>query len=211
MKQKKVKKGLKKHFRVAIFGSARIKRGDKWYKIVKALSKELAKENIDIVTGGGPGLMDAASRGHHSARKRNAKSIGLAIHLPHEQHFAYHLDLKKQFHRFSKRLDTFMNLADVVIVAPGGVGTLLEFFYTWQLVQVKQLCDTPIILLGNMWPGLLTWLKKEPLRKKLMNKTDFNSIFTAKTCKDAITIIKRVKEDFESGAHPCRNFEKYKN
>ncbi len=170
----------------------------------------IGKEGLDIVTGGGPGLMDAASRGHHKGSKGNgAHSIGLTIKLPKEQVDGFHLDIKKDFTKFSKRLDKFMSLSNVVVVAPGGIGTILELFYTWQLVQVKHICDTPIILLGKHWRELTFFLKKEILGKKLMSKEDFNFIFHANNCTDVMKIIKKVHQDFQDNPHVCRNFEKY--
>jgi len=171
----------------------------------------IGKEGLDIITGGGPGLMDAASRGHHKGSNGNgAHSIGLTIKLPKEQVSGYHLDIKKDFTKFSGRLDKFMELSNVVVVAPGGIGTILELFYTWQLVQVKHICDTPIILLGKHWPGLMKWIKKEILGKGLMSKEDFNFIFQANNCTDAMKIIKKVHKDFQDNPHLCRNLERYK-
>jgi predicted Rossmann-fold nucleotide-binding protein len=150
----------KEHFRVAIFGSARIGKDDPNYKLIFNLARLIASKGIDVVTGGGPGLMDAASSGHFKGRRDDSQhSIGLNIRLPHEQTNAAHLDIKKDFYNFSTRLDHFMVLSDVAVIAPGGVGTLLEFFYTWQLVQVEHICNIPIILLGEMWFDLVRWIR----------------------------------------------------
>ncbi|MBT7237632.1 LOG family protein [Candidatus Woesearchaeota archaeon] len=201
----------KDHFRVAIFGSARIKKGDPRYKQVHLLAKMIAKESMDIVTGGGPGLMDSASKGHHAGRKgKKIHSIGLTIKLPKEQVTGYHLDIRKDFNRFSGRLDKFMELSNAVVVAPGGIGTLLEFFYTWQLIQVKHICEIPVILLGENWQGLLVWIKKEMLRKKLMSKEDFKNIFVIKDNKEAIRLLKKIYEDSLTQEHVCKNFKKYR-
>lgn len=205
------KKINQKHFRVAIFGSARIKRDDPRYKLVKRLAKMISEEGMDIVTGGGPGLMDAASRGHHQGDKNSEKteSIGLTITLPHEQRDAYHLDIKRDFTKFSNRLDTFMKLSDVVVVAPGGVGTLLELLYTWQLIQVKQICHIPVILLGKHWQGLLDWIRDNMAKKKLMSMQDFQGIVVVNNSRDAMKIIKDVHDDYKNGGHLCRNFDTY--
>ena len=95
----------KEHFRVAIFGSARTKPHHPTYKLVYTLAKMIGEEGIDVVTGGGPGLMDAASKGHHQGQKKcnDAESIGLTIKLPKEQFDGYHLDIKKEFNKFSNR------------------------------------------------------------------------------------------------------------
>lgn len=199
------------HFRVTIFGSARINREDKTYKDVFKIAKLIGSNNIDIVTGGGPGLMQAANAGHKEGSKDNeSHSIGLNIKLPHEQDANPHLDIKHDFERFSGRLDTFMSLSNVVVVAPGGIGTILELFYTWQLVQVKHICNIPIILYGDMWPDLIKWMEKWPLKRKLINKKDLNNVFCAKNCKEAIEIIKLTKEQFDKGnKNVCLNIKKY--
>jgi hypothetical protein len=164
-----------------------------------------------VVTGGGPGLMDAASKGHHTGRGgKKLHSVGLTIKLPMEQFDGFHLDIKKDFTRFSKRLDAFMEMSNVVVVAPGGIGTLLELLYTWQLVQVKHICEIPIILLGSHWQGLIDWIKKEMLRKKLMSKDDFKSVFVVKNNSQAMKIIHKVHLDFKNGDHACSNFDKYR-
>ena len=191
---------MKKHFRVAIFGSARIKKGDPTYKLVHTLAKQIAMEGMDIVTGGGPGLMNAASEGHYHGRKDKAlHSIGLTIKLPREQKNAEHLDVVKDFKKFSKRLDNFMKLSNVVVVAPGGVGTLLEFFYTWQLMQVRHICDIPIILMGDMYKDLMKWVKARPLRSKFLSKKDLETIFIVKNCSEAMDIIKEARIKYDEG------------
>jgi uncharacterized protein (TIGR00730 family) len=201
-----------RHFHVCIFGSARLKKGDPAYDIVYELSSMIAKEGLDVVTGGGPGLMDAASKGHQEGRKNNnVHAVGLTIPLPKEQTTSSHLDIKKEFSRFSKRLDNFMVLSNVVVVAPGGVGTLLEFLYSWQLVQVKQICDIPIILLGDMWPELIEWIEKWPLAQKLISPEDMHSLFLAADCNEAMKIIKKAYEEYNKGGEDfCSTYKKYR-
>ena len=213
MKQKLNYKAIKGRFRVAIFGSARLKRNDPRYKLIHRLAKMLAAEGIDIVTGGGPGLMDAASSGHHAGRKRknHVYTMGLTIHLPKEQKESYHLDLKRDFHKFSNRLDNFIHLSNVVVVAPGGVGTMLELMYTWQLVQVKYSCSIPIILFGNVWTDFIKWIKKGPLRNEFLNKEDLALLYLAKDCKQAMKLIKITYKEFKKGRkNICLNTDKYK-
>jgi len=104
-----------------------------------------------------------------------------------------------------------MLLSKVIVVSPGGVGTLLEFFYAWQLVQVKQVCNIPIILLGRQWPDLIKWLEKYPLKNKFLDKGDMNLLFLAKDSKDAIKMIDRAHEEFKKGdKNYCLNYKKYK-
>ncbi len=202
----------KKHFRVAIFGSARIKNGDPIYKTIYDLAKVIAEAGMDLVTGGGPGLMSAASEGHYAGREgKETHSVGLRINLPFEQIEAAHLDIKKEFDLFSNRLDNFMQLSNAVVVAHGGVGTLLELFYTWQLLQVKHICNTPIILLGDMWPDLVRWIKNWPLKNKLLNIEDVELLFLAKDYREAFKIIEKAYEGFKDGNEKfCLNYKKYK-
>tara|TARA_Y100000310_G_scaffold327843_1_gene394813 strand:- start:3358 stop:4023 length:666 start_codon:yes stop_codon:yes gene_type:complete len=202
-----------KHFRVTIFGSARIKKEDPRYKQIKTLAKMIGEQGIDIITGGGPGIMAAANSGHVLGRKKSkitTHSIGLGIKLPHEQAFNQSVGIKKSFNRFSNRLDNFMLLSNVVVVAPGGVGTLLELFYTWQLMQVKHICNVPIILLGDMWDDLLKWLEKDPLRKKFFDKKDFDLLIHAKNSSEAIKIINHAHTEYLKGnPKHCLNYKKY--
>jgi len=204
---KRVKHGVSvEHFRVAIYGSARIKRGDKTYRLVYDLAKQIARDHIDVVTGGGPGLMNAAAHGHHAGRRKNSdvKSIGLAIHLPHEQRTSYHLDIKKEFHNFSDRLDNFLKLSNIFVVAPGGIGTILELFYSWQLIQVHKKSDIPIICIGKMWKPLIKWVLDHPTKNRLMKKEDVHTIFLVNNAKDAMKIIREAKELYESGTKDTR-------
>jgi len=208
------KEEKKKEFRVTIFGSARIKKGDQHYKQISNLSKMLGERGMDIVTGGGPGLMQAASEGHRIGRKKSGKkshSIGLLIKLPNEQKTSKFLDVKMKFNRFSNRLDNFMSLSNAFVVATGGVGTILEFFYALQLMQVKQTCHVPIILIGNMWPELIAWMKKYPVKNKRMEKEDLNPIYIVKSSKQAIKIIDEMHKEFLLGnKNFCLNYKKYK-
>ncbi|MEK6818982.1 MAG: LOG family protein [Nanoarchaeota archaeon] len=201
-----------KHFRVAIFGSARIKKEDKVYKNVYLLAKLLAERGIDVVTGGGPGLMEAANSGHKTESKiTNAHSIGLGIKLPKEQKFNKSLDYQETFMRFTNRLDEFMLLSNAVVVADGGVGTLLELFYTWQLVQTNKICHIPIILMGDMWPDLIKWLKRWPLKRKYFEKKDLDLLFLAKDYNDVIRAIDEVHREFKKGnKNFCLNYKKYR-
>jgi uncharacterized protein (TIGR00730 family) len=192
-------KSIKHTFRVVIFGSARIRRGDEIWSMIFELAKKIAKDGMDLVTGGGPGLMDAASEGHHAGDpdKKTVQSIGLQIQLPTEQQSAHHLDIKKEFAQFSERLDNFMELANIVVVAPGGVGTTLELFYTWQLLQVKMIHDIPIILLGDMWHDFLRWIRKWPLHHQFLEPKDVDLLLYANNSTEAFEIIKKAHNEFK--------------
>lgn len=199
------------HFRVAIFGSARTKPEDEIYQDVMTLAEEIGKHDIDIVTGGGPGIMEAANLGHQLSHNGKSHSIGLTIELPFEADSNKHLDVKKHFAKFSNRLDHFMALSNVVVVMPGGIGTCLELFYTWQLVQVEHICHIPIIVHGEMWHELIDWARKYPLAKKLVNSEDFNNIFCVSNNEEAMEIILDTYEAYKQGGDDfCVNYKKYK-
>ena len=197
------------HYRVAMFGSARIQEGDKDYQDVFAIARGLAEAGFDIVTGGGPGLMQAANAGSKSAES-GSHSIGLNIKLPLEQGSNAFLDIKQEFDRFSNRLDTFMSLSDAVVVAPGGIGTLLELFYAWQLVQVEHICETPIILFGEIWTNLLLWLESEVMARNLFVKSDMHMIFHVREPDQVVKLIKQIHADRMQVEHACKNFSKYR-
>ncbi|NTW82159.1 MAG: LOG family protein [Chlorobiaceae bacterium] len=197
------------HYRVAIFGSARLQEGDADYRHVFTIAKGLAEYGFDIVTGGGPGLMQAANSGTQKAKSRS-RSIGLNIKLPKEQEPNPFLDIKEEFSLFSSRLDTFMALSDAVVVAPGGIGTLLELFYAWQLVQVEHICETPIILFGEIWTSLLLWLETEVMPRQLFSKGDMHMIFHVMEPEQVVGLIKKIHDDRLQQEHACRNFSKYR-
>ncbi|HBM45934.1 MAG: hypothetical protein UT05_C0001G0090 [Parcubacteria group bacterium GW2011_GWF2_38_76] len=180
------------HFRVSIFGSARVHKEDVVYKQVYDFAKIMADEGIDIVTGGGPGLMEAANAGHAAGDPTNqAQSIGLTVRLPSEAVGNQYLEIEKHFNKFSNRLDTFVSISHAAVIMLGGIGTCLEFFYVWQLIQVKHIYQMPIILIGEQWEGLLDWIIKYPLKSKFMNKEDLDMIHVVKTNEEAANIIKK--------------------
>ena len=199
-------------FRVTVFGSSRIQEGDQEYQDIYKLAKMIGNRGIDIISGGGPGIMKAASAGHKAGSKRSgAKTIGLGIRLPHEQRANRYLDIEKKFNRFSARLDNFMALSNVIVVAPGGVGTTLELFYAWQLMQVKHVCNIPIILFGDQWKGIIKWLEKEPLKRGFLDRKDLNLLFLANNCGEAIKMIEKAYWEYNKGTKDfCLNFKKYK-
>ena len=203
MSKKTINSEIKqKDFRVAIFGSARIKMNDKIYKQVYALSKEIGQHGFDMVTGGGPGLMEAANAGHSEGDpKHMADDIGLIIKLPWENKGNKHLEIQTEFSKFSKRLDTFMALSSVAIIMPGGIGTCLELFYTWQLIQVGHINPIPIILVGKMWEEMLKWVKKYPIKDGLASPGDIDCIFVAKNNKEAMKMILKAHQEWKHGKH----------
>ena len=192
----------KESFRVAIFGSARTKKKDNSYMKVYNLAKLLGREGIDVVTGGGPGTMEAANSGHREGDVNMlSRSLGLLIRLPKEQIANIHLDIKKEFVQFSDRLRRFMELSNVVVVSPGGVGTTLEFFYALQLIQVHYVHNVPIILIGKQWEPLIRWLRKEVLARRFISKHDLDSLFPVKSIHSAFKIILKTREIQETANH----------
>jgi uncharacterized protein (TIGR00730 family) len=151
--------------RVTIFGSARTQPGHWVYQEVKRMSAGLSAMGCDIVTGGGPGLMQAANEG---AKEVNAgervQSIGIRVELPFEQEVNPFVEQAFEHQTFFTRLHQFVLMSDAYIVAPGGIGTVLESMMIWQLLQVRHLHDTPLIFVGAMWKGLVEWAAAQMLR-----------------------------------------------
>tara|TARA_X000001036_G_scaffold64127_1_gene54749 strand:- start:16619 stop:17290 length:672 start_codon:yes stop_codon:yes gene_type:complete len=185
------------YYRVSIFGSARIKTKTNEYAQVYELAKKLAQNKTDVVTGGGPGLMEAANAGAKDGGSKT-KSFGLHIDLPFETAPNEHLDITYHHKKFSSRLDEFMRISHAVIVTPGGIGTILELLYTWQLIQVSHISERPIILLGEMWNGLLGWMESEPLKRHLIDKSDFENIKIVQNADEAIELLKPYINSFYS-------------
>ncbi|QFZ92369.2 LOG family protein [Synechococcus elongatus] len=145
-------------FCVCIFGSARLLEDSPIYRDVQWLAQELTYLGCDIVTGGGPGLMEAANAGSVSADPENrTRSVGLRIALPHEQGTNPYVEELHEHSNFFSRLHHFVLEADAFVVMPGGIGTLLELVTIWQLLQVAKLPPTPLILVGSMWRDFLIW------------------------------------------------------
>jgi uncharacterized protein (TIGR00730 family) len=149
-------------YRVTIFGSARAKAGTFGYEETKRAAAALAEMGCDIITGGGPGLMQAANEGAAASPER-AQSIGIRVDLPFEQNVNAFVTQAFEHRTFFTRLHQFVLTSDAFIVAPGGVGTVLETMMIWQLLQVRHLQGTPLILVGKMWPGLLEWARTSML------------------------------------------------
>src|SRR5688572_22754605 len=186
------------HYRVSIFGSSRIRRGDPIYEEVKKLSFDLASMGVDIVTGGGPGLMEAANAGAVEGQiESKSRSFGLAIHLPTEESANPFVDKVFRHRTFFSRLHHFIRLSSAFIVMPGGIGTALELFMVWQLLQVKHMKDHPLILVGTMWPGLIEWMRGLMLERGLVSPPDFDVIKLVGSSDEAIPIIRESHERWQ--------------
>ncbi len=179
------------NYRVAIFGSARIKPQDPLYRDVFNLAQSLSERGIDVVTGGGPGLMSAANRGVLAAKRRRSMSYGLPLDLPSLVEPANrHLDVSSAHKRFSSRLDEFIRLSHAVVVSPGGIGTLLELMYVWQLLQLHALEGRPVILLGTQfWSGLLEWMRSVPGDLGLLNAEDLTAVHVVDSPNEVLAIL----------------------
>lgn len=152
----RLKPSRRERYRVSIFGSARTRPGTAVYEETKRLAAALAEMGCDIITGGGPGLMQAANEGAHS---KQAQSVGIRVGLPFEQDVNAFVTEAFEHRTFFTRLHQFVLASDAFVVAPGGIGTVLETMMIWQLLQVKHLEQTPLILVGAMWPGLVEWAR----------------------------------------------------
>src|ERR1700752_4306089 len=155
-------------YRVTIFGSARTQPGHRVYDEVKRVAAALAALGCDIITGGGPGLMQAANEGATAASApERSHSVGIRVELPFEQEVNPFVEQAFEHKTFFSRLHHFVLASDAYIVSPGGIGTVLEFMLIWQLLQVKHVHDTPLILVGKMYAELVEWAKKNLLKPEL--------------------------------------------
>lgn len=190
----RLKPSKRERYRVTIFGSARAKTGTVAYEETKRVSKALAEMGCDIVTGGGPGLMQAANEGVELSGE--ARSMGIRVDLPFEQEVNPFVELAYEHRTFFTRLHHFVLASDAYIVAPGGIGTVLETMLIWQLLQVNHLEKTPLILVGRMWPGLVDWVREAMLsfETPLINPEDVEIPVCVANSEEAIAIIRRHKE-----------------
>jgi uncharacterized protein (TIGR00730 family) len=188
----RVRRTIRQNYRVTIFGSARLKPGTTAYEQVKKLAAELTKMGCDIISGGGPGLMQAANEGAHSMEKTIHRSVGIRVELPFEQEVNPFVGQMYEHGTFFSRLHHFMILSDAFVVVPGGIGTLLELSLAWQLLQVRKLCNTPLIVVGKMWAELVEWGRRSMLRKgnDLAGEIDFTIPHCVKTVDECVALIR---------------------
>lgn len=155
----------RERYRVAIFGSARARAGTEVYEEVRRAAAAFAGMGCDIVTGGGPGLMQAANEGATTVEASD--SVGIRVELPFEQGANPFVEQAYQHGTFFTRLHHFVIASDAFVVVPGGVGTVLETMMIWQLLQVRHVDDVPLVLVGRMWQGLVDWAAKSMLEGPL--------------------------------------------
>jgi len=189
----RLKPSKSERYRVTIFGSARAKPGTFVYEEVKRVAAALADLGCDIITGGGPGLMQAANEGAAavSAPERN-RSVGIRVELPFEQEVNPFVQQAFEHKTFFSRLHHFVLTSAAFVDCPGGIGTVLELMMVWQLLQVKHVHDTPLILVGNMWAELVDWAKKNLLKPELSlaGPEDLAIPRCVKTADEAIALLR---------------------
>ena len=172
---------------VTVFGSARVRPEDPYYHSTVELTKALAKNNLAIITGGGPGLMEAANKGAALAK---GKSVGLNIELPHEQKGNRYANIPMHFHYFFARKVCFVKYSIAFIFMPGGFGTLDEFFEVITLVQTRRIPEFPMILFGSKyWRGLINWMKEHLEQTKYISPEDLDLFKLTDDPQEAIDII----------------------
>jgi hypothetical protein len=157
---------------VSIYGSARLKPESKYYQLAMQIARKLSDAGFAVISGGGPGIMEAANQGAHAGK---SPSVGLNIELPHEQSGNQWQDISLRFRHFFTRKVTFVKNSDAVIVMPGGFGTLDELAEVLTLIQTKKSRHVPIILVGGeFWKGLLGWFKDALTPMGLINPEDID-------------------------------------
>jgi hypothetical protein len=172
---------------VTLFGSARVKPEDKYYQVAETLGRELGRHHLALITGGGPGIMEAANKG---AAESKANSVGLNIALPSEQKGNRYANVPIHFHYFFSRKVCFVKYSIAFIFMPGGFGTLDEFFEVITLVQTQRIPRYPLILFGReYWGGLLRWLKREVQGRAYLGPEDLELVTLVDQPEKAVELI----------------------
>ena len=174
---------------VTVFGSARMPRSNPYYRAAVILGKELAKQNLTVITGGGPGIMEAANKG---AAQANGKSVGLNIELPQEQKGNPYSNVPIHFHYFFARKVCFAKYSVAFIFMPGGFGTLDEFYEISTLVQTERIPKFPLILFGKkFWSGILRWMQTQMQEQnRFIGPDDLNLYTLTDDPQEAIAVIR---------------------
>jgi hypothetical protein len=171
---------------VAVFGSARTPRDHPRYELGRELGRALGEAGFTIITGGGPGAMEAANRG---ARDAGALSVGLNIDLPFEQGINEWVDLKVDFHYFFARKVMFVRYSSAFVVLPGGYGTLDELFEALTLIQTGKIREFPVVLLGTeYWGGLVDWLRDRMLAEGNISPEDVDMLRVTDSVDEAVDV-----------------------
>lgn len=174
---------------VTIFGSSRTHPNSATYKSTERVARLLVENGFNVISGGGPGVMDAANKG---AAEAGGKSVGLHIHLPGEQKANKYANVRLDFKYFFIRKVMFVKYAVAYIIMPGGFGTLDELFEALTLIQTKRIKSFPVILLDSQyWSGLIEWIKGTLLEEKSISQTDLEIFRLVDSPEEAVRIIKR--------------------
>jgi uncharacterized protein (TIGR00730 family) len=174
---------------VSIFGSARVTPEDTYYKKTEELARLLARNGFGVITGGGPGIMEAANKG---ASEGGGKSVGMNIHLPFEQKPNPFATISINYKYFFIRKVMFVKYAMAYVILPGGFGTMDELFEALTLIQTKRIRSFPVILMGSeYWGGMLTWLKETMLKEGKISEEDLDIV---KVIDDPDQVVKHIQK-----------------
>lgn len=197
---------------VAVFGSARLQEDNPYYDITRKLASKLVENGWTVITGGGPGLMQAANRGaieaapkpqngeKHKNEYSIKRSVGLNIELPFEQHANPYLDVSLNFRYFFCRKTNFVKYSSAFVIMPGGYGTMDELFEALTLVQTHKIQNFPIVLIGiNFWKGLFEWIKTTMLNEGTISPEDLDLVYLTDDIDDAV---RHIFENTRAVRHP---------
>lgn len=187
-----------KHFRVSIFGSARIEATHPLFGEAQDLAQRLAEAGCDIVTGGGGGLMQAVDLGASRGAVRQPADGDLPVRLVVDDEAAPFVERVYRHRTFFSRLHHFVRLSSAFVVLPGGIGSTLEAMMVWQLLQARHLPPTPFILYGSHWRGLLRWIEEEALGQGYVAEEDTRLPVQVDTVDEAVEIILRTLSEFQA-------------
>ena len=177
---------------VSLFGSARVHEGHPAYEEAREVGRRFAEAGFAVVTGGGPGVMEAANRG---AKEGDGLSVGFNIELPHEQHENPYLDIELTFNHFYARKTMFVKAAEGFVIFPGGFGTLDELFESLTLIQTGKVLHFPVVLFDrDYWQGILAWLREGPLAGGMISAEDFDLLHVTDSPEEAVA---RVVDAYE--------------
>src|SRR6478672_7542013 len=169
---------------VTLFGSARVEEGHPAYEEAREVGRRFAEAGFAVVTGGGPGVMEAANRG---AKEGGGLSVGFNIELPHEQHENPYLDIELTFHHFYARKTMFVKAAEGFVIFPGGFGTPADLFESLTLIQTGKVLHFPVVLFdSDYWQGLLGWLRERPLAGGMISFEDIELLHLTDSPAEAV-------------------------
>jgi uncharacterized protein (TIGR00730 family) len=187
---------------VTIFGSARLQPGSPYYNKCLKVSESLAKDGFAVISGGGPGIMEAANKG---ARDADGTSVGLNIELPSEQAPNAYQDIRVEFRYFFLRKLMFVKYAVAYVIFPGGFGTMDELFEALTLIQTRKIRSFPVVLVGrDYWGGLISWLKKSVLEMNAIEPEDIDLMHIVDEPDEVRAIINKRYKERISGVHMDR-------